>query len=209
VAPVKDWPIMHFTHVNNLEGIMTSRGLHPDCVVRQEGVVRECGDQSIKERRRATPVKVPPGGVVGDYVPFYFAPRSPMLYVIHRGRVPTYQEGQDPLIYLVSSLTVIANSDVRWVGSDGNTAAAVSQHTDDWATLESMIDWPLMRAKQWNNTDDDGDRMRRRMAELLVHRFFPIDCVQYAVARTKHATEAANERFGGTLQVRTWPSWYF
>jgi len=50
-------------------------------------------------------VQVPlaPYGCVADYVPFYFAPRSPMLYKLHKGGVPNYTGGQDPLVYLVSS----------------------------------------------------------------------------------------------------------
>ena len=38
----------------------------------------------IKARRLAQPVRCNPGTLVGDYVPFYFCPRSVMLYLIYK-----------------------------------------------------------------------------------------------------------------------------
>lgn len=34
-----------------------------------------------------------------------------------------------------------------------------------------------MKDQYWGNTDDDGDRKRRRMAEFLVRDFFPFNLV--------------------------------
>jgi len=43
---------------------------------------------------------------VGQYVPFYFCPRSVMLYVLHRGNHPSleYRGGQTPLVHLEADL---------------------------------------------------------------------------------------------------------
>ncbi|WP_161983184.1 DUF4433 domain-containing protein, partial [Candidatus Frankia alpina] len=95
-------PVMHFTHLDHLATIMRE-GLLSDTEVRRRGLLRtEVGNQGIKRRRRERCVRVPPGGVVADYVPFYFAPCSPMMYVIHQGGVPTYDGGCDDLVYLVT-----------------------------------------------------------------------------------------------------------
>jgi len=47
-------------------------------------------------------VKCHPGTKVGQYVPFYFCPRSIMLYILHRGNHPDldYREGQGPILHL-------------------------------------------------------------------------------------------------------------
>jgi hypothetical protein len=41
----------------------------------------------------------------------------------------------------------------------------------------SLIDWPLIRARHWANTESDLDRLRRRQAEFLIHRFVPWELV--------------------------------
>lgn len=72
--------IYHFTHIDNLAPIRAATKLRCDSVAR-EGVLRtEVGDPDIKESRRRRSIPIEPGGRVGDYVPFYFAPRSPMMY---------------------------------------------------------------------------------------------------------------------------------
>ena len=60
------------------------------------------------KRRRLEDLEVycHPGTKVGDYVPFYFCPRSVMLFVIHRANHPelTYREGQGPIVHLEADL---------------------------------------------------------------------------------------------------------
>lgn len=74
--------ILHFTHLDNVPSIVAAGALACDWQARQGSMVAEVGDPSIKEARRRRAVPVPPGGTVGDYVPFYFAPRSPMMFRI-------------------------------------------------------------------------------------------------------------------------------
>jgi len=86
-------PVMHFTHVENLPGIIAN-GLVSDLTARSEGsILVDVGEQSIKLARRTRAVGLRPGGVVADYAPFYFAPRSPMMYSIDHGNVATYRQG--------------------------------------------------------------------------------------------------------------------
>lgn len=71
--------IMHFTHVRNLPGILAAGCLHADNRVdRRSALAVEAADLEIKNSRRAIRIGLAPFGCVADYVPFYFAPRSPM-----------------------------------------------------------------------------------------------------------------------------------
>jgi hypothetical protein len=112
-------------------------------------------------------------GSGGDYVPFYFAARSPMLYTICRGNVPAYQGGQDPLVYLVTEPTQLQQLGCRFVFTDRNAYYAMADYADDLRRLDDLVDWELMESKMWNNTEAEPDRIERRMAEFLVHGAVP------------------------------------
>jgi hypothetical protein len=46
--------------------------------------------EGIQQRRSEIEIPIPPYGILHDYIPFYFAPRSPMLYAIHKGMILGY-----------------------------------------------------------------------------------------------------------------------
>ncbi len=76
----------HITHVTNLEPILRVNELRCDAdCARMKPAPASIAYSHIKERRAATRLFVGPEGNLADYVPFYFAPRSPMLYVNHVG----------------------------------------------------------------------------------------------------------------------------
>jgi hypothetical protein len=173
----------------------------------------EVGDRSIKGRRRRLDVTKPPGGNPCDYVPFYFAPRSPMLFRISRGGVEQYPDGdQTPLIYLTTSVDQIVSDRLPWLFSDGNCAADLTDYYDDLSELDSVIDWPLMRARYWADTADDPDRCRRRMAEFLVHDEFPVSSVSSLATKTQKMADTVTDllREAGTnIPVNVRPDWYY
>jgi ssDNA thymidine ADP-ribosyltransferase, DarT len=205
--------IMHFTHVRNLSGILATGCLQADSFVDRSSALRvEAADLDIKAKRKAIRIRLAPYGCVTDYVPFYFAPRSPMLYKLAKGGVPTYTDGQDPLIYLVSTVDTATRAGLQCLFSDGNCTAAVTQVCADLTQLDSMVDWEVMHAQRWNNTAEDGDRMRRRMAEFLVHERLPIGCVAGIAVRTdamKEQVDGILATQGASLPVRVRAGWYF
>lgn len=144
----------------------------------------EAGHRGVKARRRERRIanRVPggnppyqpvgPGGMVADYAPFYFAPRSPTLNAIFNGRVAEYQEGQEPLVFLVTDLAKVLSLELPFVFSDGNCATAVTAFFEKLEDLDK-VDWELMEATWWFDTPEDPDRRRRRAAEFLVHQCVP------------------------------------
>ncbi len=111
--------IYHITHVSNLPSIVADGELLSDAAMAARGgPLQAIGMDSIK-RRRIHELEVPchPDTRVGDYVPFYFCPRSVMLYLIHKGNHPDlrYRGGQEPVVHLEADLLSV----VRWAETEG------------------------------------------------------------------------------------------
>ena len=81
--------VYHIVHLDRLASVIADGCLWRDAVmVGRAGDGTKIGMGSIKARRLSLPVDCHPGDKGGDYVPFYFCPRSIMLYVIHCANHP-------------------------------------------------------------------------------------------------------------------------
>ncbi|MDY7106777.1 MAG: DUF4433 domain-containing protein [Actinomycetota bacterium] len=202
--------LFHFTHVSNLASIAAS-GLSSDNDP-AFGPITDVGSQDIKRQRRSREVPLPPGGVVADYVPFYFAARSPMLGSIHTGRVRTYTGGQDDIVYLVSAIERIVEAALPFVFTDRNAVYDYARFGNSEAQIGEFVDWQLMEARMSNNTPEQPDRMERRMAEFLVHRHVPWPAFLGVAAKDATRARAAGSALasvGVQATIRERPEWYF
>ncbi len=110
--------LYHITHVDNLPAILAEGGLCSDAMMAARGgPAAAIGMGQIKERRLVLPVRCHLGDRVGDYVPFYFCPRSIMLYLICMANHPglTYRGGQGPIMHLEADL----RETVGWAEGEG------------------------------------------------------------------------------------------
>lgn len=203
--------IYHFTHLDNLAsilqgGALLSNNLHPNRSV-------NVSYNDIQRRRQHTRIPCGPSGTLHDYVPFYFAPRSPMLFTITQGNVEGFQGDPGELVYLVGRLDTAQAAGLPYVFSDGHPIVFPSGFYADPAEL-GRVDWPLMKSRVWKNTENDRDRMRRRQAELLVHERFPWELLEQIVvkanpiaARVAALLRAHPERKFITIGVNR--NWYY
>ena len=173
-TPVEERLIFHITHLDNLPAILADECLWSDYeVLKTQNRRTVIGFDTIKKRRlEELPVSCHPSTNVGHYVPFYFCPRSPMLYVIHRRNAElTYQGGQDRIVHLVSRLGVaIQNAAGRpWAFSDGNAGARYARFSNDLAQFDEFVDWNAVQATDWS----DSTVKERKQADFLVHQRFP------------------------------------
>lgn len=151
------------------------------------------------------------GGVLHDYVPFYFGFRSPMLYTINRGNVPGCPEGQTPILHLVTTAEAIEAQGLAFAFTDGHAVVNYSEFYDSLVDLDK-VDWDIMRANFWADTDEDGDRKRRRQAEFLVYEFLSwsliaeIGVIDLAIqAQVQQMLQNMNQ----PIPVRVHRNWYY
>lgn len=204
--------IYHITHIDNLAKIIAAGGLWSDARVRRQqasGVV--IGYDHIKQARMDKAVPCHPGTNVGDYVPFYFCPRSTMLYVISKGNNELrFNGGQTPIVHLVSTVEYAAQElrEQLMAFTDGNARTSYTGFFSDLALLESEVDWKAVKATDWR----DPTVKERKQAEFLVHDSFPwegiwgIGVMNAEVERRVHQL-LADSNHKPTL--KTLPAWYY
>ncbi|MEU4290796.1 DUF4433 domain-containing protein [Kribbella sp. NPDC026596] len=204
--------IFHFTRIEHLPTIVTS-GLLSDTRSQEAGLMQiEIGQQSIKRRRAETPVTEPPGGMVADYAPFYYATRSPMMHNIHSGKVPSYQDGCDRLIYLATHTQRLIESGLKWVASDRNAVLSHAEFSTSDRRLTEMIDWDVMELESCYPVPEHPDRIERRMAEFLVHEHVPFDdfiAIGVKTDALKAEVDDTLSAHGSSLRAIVRPAWYF
>lgn len=213
-------PIYHITHIANLPAILQEDGLLCDAEAERRGLcAQSIAYDTIKERRKRRRVEnlkgqpVAAGGVLADYVPFYFCNRSPMLGAIHKGSVPAYQGGQRDVVYLVAQAEAVAAALPNWCFTDGHAVEAVTDFCSELKDL-NRVDWNAVQTWRWGGRWRlaDPDVTRRKQAEFLVHGRFPwsqlhsigvLDQTMAAQVRAALAQAAHKPR------VTTEPNWYY
>lgn len=206
--------VLHMTRAERLPSIV-AEGLLPDnAVAGSELGGVDIGYRHIKDRRARRQVPCGARGSLGDYVPFYFAPRSPMLYAITRGQLGAEAAKTERIVYLQTSTQALISAGVTVVYSSHNAVLKYGEFTDSDRDLDGddFIDWPLMTDRYWVNTDDDPDRKERRQAECLAHSAVAWDVMDSVITKTQDAAEVVREvlRASGTsTPVDVRPEWYF
>ncbi len=99
--------VYHIVHVDNLQSIISDSALLCDAAMaRHNKPVTTIGIPGIKAGRQTHALTSHSGLAVGGCVPFYFCPRSVMLYVIYMKNHSelAYRGGQGPIVHLEADL---------------------------------------------------------------------------------------------------------
>lgn len=197
--------IYHITDVANLPGIIAENALLSDAVMAKRNP-EIIGHDHIKRRRlRDIPVRCCDWRYVGEFVPFYFCPRSPMLFAINKGATGRSEGCQKSIVHLVGTMAAGISTGKAWAVSSGNAGAF---HTTFAAKLEALdtLDWEAIRATQWEG------KQHQKSAEFLIAESFPwtaihlIGC-QNSTTEDKVRSLLANAAHKPTVEIRK--NWYY
>ena len=204
--------IYHIVHVDRLASIVTDDGLWSDARIQQQAKPgTTIGMNSIKQRRLTNPVTCRPGLNVGECVPFYFCPRSVMLYLIYKANRPelAYRGGQDPIVHLETDLHEAVcwaeQHGHRWAFTLSNAGSGYFQDRCDLTQLDE-VEWDAVQARDWRDCQEG------KQAEFLVERSFPWGLVQsVGVCNAETETIATEAMQGADHQpaVNVRREWYY
>ncbi|MCO2549221.1 DUF4433 domain-containing protein [Pseudomonas aeruginosa] len=201
----EDVLIYHITDIANLPGIIAS-GLQSDAVMVQSGQHSVIGYDHIKLRRlQQIGVDCCGSRYVGEFVPFYFCPRSPMLFTVNMGNTGKPKGCQSDIVHLVSSVGIGMGLQRQWAFSDGNAGAF---HTDFYNDITKLadLDWSAINAKYW------GEKRHQKQSEFLVAEQFPWQGIQFIGCHNPRAAERVEQIMSHSQhrpEVRVKNDWYF
>lgn len=150
-------------HIENIPHILAQGFVHKDSLFASSSYVA-IGDQSLINARNQKKVA---GRTISEYIPFYFGPRSPMLYRIQTGYNVTQRHPQE-IVYCVLKLETIIASPLQYIFTDGHANSAITSiyGPDQLSQIDTIISYDDIYASQWS-TETDTDLKRRKEAELL------------------------------------------
>jgi hypothetical protein len=211
--------IYHIVHVDRLSLIIADGFLWSDAeIVRHARPGTTIGMNRIKQRRLTElTLTSHPGLYVGACVPFYFCPRSIMLYLIHQANNPdlSYRGGQDPIVHLESDLHQAVSwaeqNKRRWAFTLSN---AGTYYFEDRADLTQLgeIDWSAVQAQRWSGRGISPSVKEGKQAEFLVENAFPWELVSRIGVRSLQVHQkvcAIIQAAAYQPQVEIKPDWYY
>lgn len=203
--------LFRITHVANLPWLLR-HGLHAAHGQAADPSFVAIGNPDLIDKRSRRVVNLPPGGTLSDYVPFYFTPKSPMLYNIRTGYNGIVKRANEEIAVLVSSCQHMTLRGVRMLYTDRHAYTMTAAWTANAADLPEMIDWDILRRNDFARSDAYPDKMERYQAEALAHNQVPsaallgIGCSSENI---RLAIEQAVENSGALVKVFSRPGWYF
>ena len=212
--PVPERPkIYHIVHVDRLPSIISDGCLWSDSEsIRRRSPGSTIGMNKIKDRRlKELPLNSYPDLNVGDCVPFYFCPRSIMLYIIYCANHPDldYRGGQEPIVHLEADLY----DSVHWANQNGKRWAftlsnAGSRYFEDRNDLSRLneIDWTAVQASRWQNCQEG------KQAEFLMAQSFPWQLVNRIGVHSQGIYQQVTNSLGTNThrpQIEIKLDWYY
>lgn len=154
--------IFRMTHIQNIPHILDVGFVHGDSPKSSSNYI-PIGDSSMI---RARAEKDAAGRPLGQYIPFYFGPRSPMLYVIQNGFNGVTKRSPGEIVYCVIRINTVINSKLRFIFTDGHAADHITTTYQGEALkdIDSILSYDDVYAQFWN---EDADAKRKKEAELL------------------------------------------
>lgn len=194
-------PIYHITCIENIEHIIRSGRL---ICTNQLNTGHACiANDDIQSRRAVQRVRIAPHGCLHDYVPFYFAPRSPMLYANKSG-AHTNARKQEDIVYLVTTAQKAANAR-PFVFYDSHAIVAFAGCYNSLLDI-NKIDWELFfeppltgdYSTYWHDKQNGTNpkwinRKAVRQAEFLSYEYLNWKEIQYIATMNETRTNEVRD----------------
>ena len=165
--------LYRMTHIENISHILKHGITHRSSANANPSYV-PIGDSSIIQKRLACTVETMAGEKFspGDFIPFYFYARMPMLYNIQHGFHVNKVDATN-IVYIVIPLQpIIDNPAYRFYFSDGHAISKMTRFygKESIGNIDNILDKNAIRNNDWG---EDYVVRERKQAEFLVKGDIP------------------------------------
>lgn len=210
--------IYHILHVDKLNSIANDGFLWCDIKISSQSFSGTMiGMEKIKQRRRNKTLASYSDLHVGDCVPFYFCPRSVMLYLISCQNHPelSYQDGQSEIIHLEAdlydSIKWASRHNKRWVFTLSNAGSVFFEDRCDLEQLHE-INWSAVASKQWGGSHVAPETKEHKQAEFLIEFSYPWHLIErIGVKNNQIAQKISDDLFDNQYcpKIEVIKDWYY
>lgn len=196
------------THIDNIPHII-QYGITHKSSTNSNPNYKAIGDASIISKR-ATEARMTVDGVEfipGDYIPFYFFARMPMLYNIQHGYHVEMLSPEDIVYMIIPVEKIISDPERTYFFSDGHAMSNMTSfygrnHID---RIDDILDKDAIRNDRWG---DDYVIKERKQAEFLVKGDIPFHAVSM-ICCYNETTKQKLLSMGVNCDVKVAPSAYY
>ncbi len=196
------------THIDNIPHIL-QYGITHKSSPNSNPNYKAIGDNSIISKR-ASETRITKDGVEfvpGDYIPFYFYARMPMLYNIQHGYRVEKVIPENIIYMIVPIAMIISNPDRVYYFSDGHAISNMTSFygRNDIDRIDDILDKDAIRSDRWG---DDYVIKERKQAEFLVKGDVPFSAVTMICCYNETAKQKLLS-MGANCDVKVVPSAYY
>lgn len=175
-------------HIDNIPNVLKYGIVHKNSSFASVNYV-SIGDTSVMDARQTK--QLPNGKMLSDYIPFYFGPRSPMLYNIQYGNGLLIKQLPEDIVYCVVRIEDVIKSTLNCVFSDGHALDGMTSFYDkmDLQRLDEIVHKEDIYATYWFNQNPWDDRKRKKEAELLFLDDVPLELIKGFIVYNQNALD--------------------
>ncbi|MBP9993428.1 MAG: DUF4433 domain-containing protein [bacterium] len=194
------------THIDNIPHILRNGIVKADSPLRDDNYV-SIGDQQVIRVRTEMAVD---DRRISDYIPFYFGPRSPMLYVIQHGYNGVQSVEPWNIVYCVIRLDDVVNNNIDCVFTNGHALSKITTFfpKECLIGIDNIVKYDDVYSSQWD-IETDIDLKRRKEAELLIKNDLPPQFIKGFVVYNEEAKQKMMMMGIDENKVVVAPGYYF
>lgn len=211
--------IYRMTHIENIPHILENGITHKNSL-NSNPYYQNIGDISLIDNRSQKEISVDNGNflnlntqkiILGDFIPFYFGIRMPMLYTAQiGGNFVENATSPESIIYLACSLDSIIDLGHEYYFSDGHATNNYTSFYDSSkiTNINEILDWSAIKSNYWGG-DENLNTKRKKQAEFLVKRDINVEIIVGFGCYNEAAKNKLIQYGVKDLQIKVIPKGYF